>query len=138
MMRKAWIPVFTLLLLLTLTACGGGETTEEEPKGTPLPPQILELGDKFQNNVKDEPSAYVFCKITLEAVSEEDLAALSANLPHIRDIINAIFRAKTLDELSLANAQEILRNEISEQIKAAFGLEELKGVYFEGYYTAQL
>lgn len=139
MILKRWMPLLLALMLLTLTACGGGGKEGEEskePEGTPLPPQILELGDRFQTNVKDGDGAYVFCKISLEAVSEEDLAVLSANVPRLRDIVNSILRAKSLEELQQDNAQEILRNDIIEQVKTAFSLEDLKGVYFEGYFTA--
>ncbi|MCL2030525.1 MAG: flagellar basal body-associated FliL family protein [Oscillospiraceae bacterium] len=142
MKRKLVILLLTALpLCLALAACG------DEPPPTPPPTFLLEIIQQFRNNVKDDPTddydvAYVFCRVSVEAVSEEELVVLTENESRVRDIINATLRAKTLKELVRGYADETLKAELGEKIVLELsekGITELgaKGIYFPEFYTTR-
>lgn len=145
-MNRKILPAPLLMLMVLslafgLTACGG------EPEETPAPLEpahILKITDLLRNNVKEDPNAdyegpaYVFCRVSIEAMSEEDLDVLSDHEVKIRDIINTIMRSKTLAELKSANAKDVLKKQLSEMVVEAledYRITELKGIYFTEYYT---
>ena len=143
MIRKTHCLALVLLAVLvcvSLAACGGGgghgeesAVETEDPNATPKPSMVLDLKEAFRSNLKG--SQYVYCQISIEAVSEETLAIMTGSMAQIRDIINGILRSKTLEDMQADGSQEALKTEISDKIKEALQIEELKGVYFTQFYT---
>lgn len=133
MTKRLSIAITVLLLpLLLFASCGGGG--EESPSPS-LPPQICDLGAAFRNNITDTEKSYVFCKITIEVSTEEELEIINANISAARNIVNEILRAKTYDELKNKDATETLREEIAVAIASLFGFEQVRSVNFTEYYT---
>ena len=135
-MKRSCIIFSALLMLLLLGACSSDAAAEPTPTPAPVPPQLLSMGDKFQNNVIDNKDAYVICQITLEAETEADLQILTENKSRIRDIINGILRKMPQKSLEAADATAILSARVGEEIVLELQILSLRGVYFDSYYIA--
>jgi flagellar basal body-associated protein FliL len=124
----------TFLLLLFLVGCGDKEAVVE-PTPTPLPPQLFEFGDQFRSNILGTSKGFLFCQISLEASSEEDLVTITENENRIRDLIVDMLRGQNQQALQAQDATTQLSVKITELVEEKLGIL-LKDVYFSEYYTS--
>jgi flagellar basal body-associated protein FliL len=130
--KKTILVALAALISLTVAACGGGA----EPSPTPtLPPQILEISDVLQINIKDTERGYVTCQVSVEVETAEELEVITYKEAQICDIINTVLRAKTIDQLRAPDILETLSTELVEKIAAELELATLKDVYFKDFKT---
>ncbi len=138
-MLKIKIVSAILVLMLSLgilSACGGKEPAEspsESPTVTPANKMVIK--ESFINNIMDDETSFVKCKITLETDTLEDLDRCVNAKEQIMDIINILLRNKTKDFLVQPNATILLGEEIKTLIIQELAIETLSGVYFTEYAT---
>ncbi len=131
MNKKIWI-VFALIVIVGGAALyflvfnGGGNEEQEETLFSYVP------GDYFVTNVKDSDS---LLKVTVVlALNTDKLEEELAEKEHIiRDTIIFKLRSLTEEDILSADIQDRLRTDISEELNAVLGIDNIVTVYFNDF-----
>ncbi len=113
--------VLTLLAALLLSGCS------QEEAG--LKTYAVDPGDAFVTNVKDS-KRLLKTDIIVEVLDQKTATLLEEKNYLVRDVVNDILRSKTEEELSAADTQRMLNQEITAALGESLSTESVYSVYF--------
>ena len=112
------------------------QATEEEKESAESPEeqtQVLVIKDIIVNPAGTNGTRFLLTTVGLEVPTAEIKQELEQREVQTRDILNTILTNKGLEELTIPQYKETLRNEIIEKLNATLKKGKVRNVYFSKF-----
>lgn len=126
--RVASVFIGAIFIALMLSACGGSEEAEIKYSYFSMKTPVL-------SNIKDS-TIIIKCEPVLEVKSEEALTSITEKTGVVRDVVGAVLRELTKDDLTEpAEVEANCKAMMKERLVEALGPlgEEISNIYFDGF-----